>query len=263
MRPVNIEKRRDTERLLVGVILAVLFHLLLFFIVEYGGFFLADEEAEYIGPIFVELADVTSIPEAAKVQSSEKQEEERPPLETTEAEAVDDSSTPRETQPPSDRATPGDKGQFDLPTSQETESTSETFPETEGESVPETYTPIPKTAPTVLEESVYDGKDSSSDFTIRMSDKSDKARPVWRFPIELPEWVVNQKVKLEVTFSFIVGTDGRITYMYLDKLSGYDDVDRAVRDSLMGSRSGQGWQFSNPIRKERIMGSFTYRTNQR
>ena len=254
---MNIEKRRDTERLLVGVILAVLFHLLLFFIVEYGGFFLADEEAEYIGPIFVELADVTSIPEAAKVQSSEKQEEERPPLETTEAEAVDDISTPRETQPPSDRATPGDKGQFDLPTSQETESTSETFPESEGESVPETYTPIPKTAPTVLEESVYDGKDSSSDFTIRMSHKSNRAKPVFRLRINLPEWVVNQKVKLEVTFSFIVGTDGMITHVYLDESSGHADIDRAVRDSLLK------WKFSNPIRKERIMGSFTYRTNQR
>ena len=68
---MNIEKRRETERLFVGVILAVLFHLLIFLFVEYGGFFLTDDEAEYIGPVFVELGDVTSIPEAAKVESPE------------------------------------------------------------------------------------------------------------------------------------------------------------------------------------------------
>jgi len=254
---MNIEKRRETERLLVGVILAVLFHLLLFLIVEYGGFFLTDEEAEYFGPVFVELADVTSIPEAAKVESPEKQEEERPPVETPEAEAVDETSTPRETQTPPDRNTAGDKGHSDLPTVQDTESTPESRPESEGESVPETYTPIPKTAPTVRDDSVYDGKDSSSDFTINMSDKSDKARPIFRLNVRLPEWVANQKVKLEVTFSFIVGTDGMITHVYLDKSSGYDDVDRAIEQSLLK------WKWTNPIRKERIMGSFTYRTNQR
>jgi outer membrane biosynthesis protein TonB len=45
--------------------------------------------------------------------------------------------------------------------------------------------------------------------------------------------------------------------VYLDESSGHADIDRAVRDSLLK------WKFSNPIRKERIMGSFTYRTNQR
>ena len=123
--------------------------------------------------------------------------------------------------------------------------------------MPETYTPIPRTAPTILEESVYGGKDSSSDFTIRMSDKSDRAKPVFTLRINFPEWVVNQKVKLEVTYSFIVGTDGMITHVYLDESSGHADVDRAVRDSILK------WKFSNPIRKERIMGTFTYKTNQR
>ena len=142
-------------------------------------------------------------------------------------------------------------------TSQSKEPTPESLPETKGEADPETYTPIPRTAPTVLEESVYDGKDSGSDFTIRMSDKSDKARPIFRQIVDLPRWVALQNVKLEVTFSFIVGTDGMITHVYLDKSSGYNDVDRAVERSLLK------WKFSNPIRKERIMGTFTYRTNQR
>ena len=65
-----------------------------------------------------------------------------------------------------------------------------------GETVPETYTPIPKTAPTVLEENVYDGLDGSSTFTIRMSGWADKAKPVFRLRVNLPEWVVNQKVKV-------------------------------------------------------------------
>ncbi len=253
---MNIEKRREAERLSLGVILAVLIHLLIFLIIEYGGFFLPAEEAEYIGPVFVELADVTSIPEAAKVESPDKQED-KPLLETTEADAVDKTSTPRETAPSTDRATPGDKGESDLLTSQDREPTPERLPETKGEAEPEASTPIPKTAPTVLEESVYDGKDHSSDFTIRMSDKSDKARPIFRQIVDLPRWVVSQNVKLEVTFSFIVGTDGMITHVYPDKSSGYKDVDRAVERSLLK------WKFSNPIRKERIMGTFTYRTNQK
>jgi TonB family protein len=253
---MNIEKRKETERLSVGVVLAVLIHLLLFLIIEYGGFFLTPEEADYIGPVFVELADVTSIPEAAKVESPDKPED-RPLLETTEADAVDESSTPRETAPATDRATSGEKGESDLLTSKDAEPTPERFPETRGETDPETYTPIPRTAPTVRDDSIYDGKDSSSDFTIRMSDKSDKARPIFRQLVDLPRWVVSQNVELEVTFSFIVGTDGMITHVYLDKSSGYKDVDRAVERSLLK------WKFSNPIRKERIMGAFTYRTNQR
>jgi outer membrane biosynthesis protein TonB len=254
---MKFEKRKEMERLALSVFLACLFHLLLFVIVEYGGLFQKEKEADYIGPLFVELAEVTSIPEAAKVESPEKQPEKLPPVETVKPEKVEEPSVERDAAAKPEKEAPGDKGRSDIPTVKKAESSPESLPEAEGESVPETYTPPPKTAPTVIDESIYDGKDRSNEFTVRMSDKADKAKPNFKIPIELPEWVTTQNMRLEVTFSFIVGTNGMITYLHLDEPSGYDEVDRAVQDSLLK------WKFTKPFEKDRIMGTFTYRTRPR
>ena len=84
-------------------------------------------------------------------------------------------------------------------------------------------------------------------------DFSVASRIVW-IPVELPEWAASQGLSLEVTFSFIVGIRGDVTHIELDKSSGYEDVDRAVM------RSFRRWKFTNPLIKDRIVGTYTYRT---
>lgn len=254
---MKLEARKEIERLALSVFLAGLFHVLLFLAIEYGGLFRKEKEADYIGPLFVELADVTSIPEAAKVESLEKQPEKLPPVETVKPLKVDETSLEKDVAAKPKKETSEDKGKSDIPTVRKTESAPESLPEAEGENIPETYAPIPKTAPLVIEESIYNGKDKNNEFTVQMSDKADKAKPNFWIPVELPEWVVKQGLSLEMSFSFIVGIRGDVTYISMDKSSGYGDVDRAVM------RSFRKWQFTNPLVKDRITGTYIYRTRTR
>ena len=165
------------------------------------------------------------------------------------------SSEQPEIEKPEEQPAIGDKGESELPSTKTEKPIAELVQEAR-ESTAQTTPPV-KTTPTVRDESFYEGKDRSIEFTIKMGRFSDKAKPNWRMPIRLPEWAEEQELKAVIIYSFLVGPDGKISYLHVDKTSGYRDVDRAVAASL------REWQFAHQaFGREHAEGTITLRINQ-
>ena len=113
--------------------------------------------------------------------------------------------------------------------------------------------PEPETPPVPKEEFLYSGEDKTGEFVIEMGNTTDKAKPVFRIPVVISNRLSRDFQKAEVKLSFIVGPDGAIEDVYLDKSSGNVEIDMAVMESVLQ------WKFSNPFLADRIVGSFTYR----
>jgi len=255
---MNLERRKQLERLGVAALAAVLFHAALVLVLELGRFIQVEEEGEYIGPVYVELSDVTRIPDTARVEGEESEAEETAPEEPERPEERPEARPDEPEEPPDaadpDRA-PRTEGGSPVSTARTDEAADEPPPESQPREAPEAYRPAEKAPETA--DNVYSGSDEGNEFTVEMRGRADRAQPAWRIDVDLPDWVDRKDAELEVTFSFIVDTEGRIIHLHLDRSSGHKDVDEAVRRALAQ------WKFSNPFGKERITGTFTYRTNTR
>ena len=99
--------------------------------------------------------------------------------------------------------------------------------------------------------------EKASEYIIKIGDKSDKARPAFRFiPLteELYGWVNEEGKELEVVISFIVEPDdGRISHLNIDESSGNKDLDNAI------AKTFRKWRLADTTGKDRILGTFTYR----
>ncbi len=252
---MDASKRKEAERISVSVVAAVVLHLGVFFAVEYAGLIVVEDPVEYIGPILVELADVTSISQLVKVESPEAVDPDRQPLDEPEKTEQQPSAIEPESVETEHQDTTGAEGASEE-VAAETENDA-VLPESAPKTTPRT-SPPPKTAPEIFDESIYSGRDAANSFSVAMDRKTNRAKPDFRVPVELPDWVESQKVKLkEIVLSFIIGGDGYIIELHVDESSGFDDVDRAVTESV------RKWKFSNPIsRNERIMGTLTYGVNR-
>jgi TonB family protein len=247
-----VARRKDAERLALGLALAMVFHAALFLVLHFGKLLIVEDIGGYLGPITVQLDVPPSLPvkttgetEEAPPRDQPEPEESEKPVEQVEPEK------PVESPIEKPETLAGDAGPSDvLPVEKETEET----PEAESESSEPPYEP-PEAKPQQPEDAhIFSQTDKSGgEFTVEMANKTNSAKPAIRIPIELPSWVYEKKEKLEVTFSFVVGGDNRITYLNVDKSSGHKDFDDAVIRSL------REWAFSNPTSQERILGTFTYR----
>ena len=255
---MRLATRREMERGLGSLTLALLFHLLIYLLIEYGGVILPEKEAGYIGPVLVQLTDVTSIPRTAKVKGEEPALKEQPALEPKETVKSEQPSTMEsKTQPAKGPEVVGDKGASDLSAVKTEKPVPERVLEAKG-STSEGSPPV-KTAPVVADQSFYEEKSQGLELTIKMGNTSDKAKPMFRPALRssLPDWVIRQEVKAVVIVSFLVGSDGYITNLNIDKSSGYTDIDQAVVQSM------RVWKFSNPTGRENVPGTTTIRTNQK
>jgi len=252
---MKLATRKETERMLLSLLIAVVIHTLIFLIIEYADFLTIEKPAEYVGPMVVELSEVTIVPEPVKPVEEEtkpeeepfKEEPEAPPREPLPAEEV----TPEEKTVPEtvDREGPSDIA----PTPRE-----ETKPQPLPEAKPETPSGVatpPVPTPLEAKEHIYNGKDQSNEFMIKWGSIGTAPKLIWEISVaqDLPDWVRGIEKPLEITFSFIIGPNGRISHINLDKSSGYPDIDRIVANNLMEAK------FSIPVQRERVDGTFTYR----
>ena len=218
---MSLIRRKEIERMGISLSAAVLVHLVLFFAAEYFGVFVSEPAPDRSGPLHVGLQDAAVAldptgPGSRTAQKLHSLSSEQPKIEET---------------------------------------ISEARPDPRPESVPASSQPV-RSDSDVTDESTFSGKDRSNSFTVKMGSRSDRARPAFRLPVELPEWLRGKELKLELSLSFVAGKDGKIVDLYVHKSSGFADVDRAVAKSILK------WKFSNPIMIDRILGTFAYRINQ-
>jgi TonB family protein len=246
--------KKEKERLLISVFIALLLHVGLFLMIEYGDFLPEGEPAEYIGPMTVEISEYTVIPEPFKEQPQAEEPVEQPPSE--EQEIVDEEPMQSEQTP---ETTEQVREAEDQPVEQDGQKT--TPAESEDQAIAESSETssyeVPTPSPAEDEEKqkhTFNGTDEGNEFSIQMGSISDIAKPNIGPSIaeQLPQTVKGLDKSVEVIFSFILGPDGKITRLYMDKSSGYPEIDRAIRSTLLQ------WKFSRPIREERVEGEFTY-----
>jgi protein TonB len=247
--------KKDRERVSLSIAIAVSLHIALFLILEYGEFIKVEPPAEYVGPMEVEISQVTNIPEPAE-EPSETTAEEEPFVEEPEApeeepQVAPETETQAETTEPRDSEAVTEQPSPEPAVPEEPEA-EQTQPEAEAE--PEYTVPTPPEAQPETPENEYNGTDQGNEFHIQMSSIAKTAKPNIGPSIaaNLPEVAETLEEQVTVTFSFILGPDGTITYLHLDESSGYREIDRAVERTL------RQWKFSRPIKQDRVTGEFTY-----
>ena len=308
---MRMDRQKEIERVGIAAVAAIIIHLAVFLVVEYGKFLTIDDFAGYIGPLTVGFEELVPTPHLTdsdepqpeqppaetRDEPEEPSESEQPPVAEAEdvepAEIVDEPPQQPPQEPPvesveSDAAADTTLGEPepqepDQQTAEvtEQEQSSDMVPPTPREAVsqpakpaaqeavekvakpvpeqmPQTVEPAKSTPHVVEPDHIFLGKDDMNEFSVEMVNKSHRAKPAIRIRPELPRWVEDEQKKLVVVFSFILDANGRITYLNLDKSSGYQDVDTAIAQALM-PRDGNGWQFSRPAGDERVMGKLTYR----
>lgn len=244
----------EKQRIILSVFIAFAVHIVLFLIFEYGNFIKLGEPAEYVGPMIVEISEVTTIPETKEAADSEPEVTEEPVVEEPEAEPTEPEYEEEPTTEPIQEKTTEREEQTesstDVPTTDES-ATEETTPERdESYTVPTPPRPEPEDQP-----DQYNGTDQGNEFQIKLGSLAISPQPNIGPSIaaELPSNLSSMFTrKTEVTFSFIIGPDGMITHIYKEKSSGNERIDRIIRDTLLR------WKFSRPVRQERVEGEFTY-----
>ena len=312
---MKIDRQKEIERIGASFLLAILFHMVIFLLIEYGDLFVIEEYEGYIGPLSVGFEELLPTPVSTEVEEPGSDLEERQIEELTLEEAmsedavskeslsddsvVADATEPEIEAPPLEQSFPGIEEKTQEPSpigdaatppehtetaevSEESADTDLVLPEQSklpsSESKPETLSPkaneneraqsdeieaLPQAIPQAIpfkDDSVHEGRDNITQFTIKMQEKSHIAKPAFRFQIRLPEWVEEEGIELELVIQFITGPDGQIIELDIIKSSGHDDVDNAVLFSMMPP-GGNAWQFSKPPDEDRIIGKITYRIN--
>lgn len=252
---MNFARRKETERFAFSFSMALLFHLAIFLVLYFGRFLLVEDTGGYLGPITVMLDEPMSLPTKTTGDTPQAPPQEQPKeTEKTTDPASPDAEKMVETPSKQPDSLVGDAGKSDvLPA--KTADTSETrVPD----AAPASTEPLFKVQDAAPEEETYiftDRDPSGGEVSIKMSRKSDKASPIIRLPVELPDFVTREGRKLEAVLSFVVAADGYLVDLHLDKSSGFEDVDNAIIASM------QKWKLSNPTPGQKVVGTFTYRIN--
>ncbi len=247
-------EKKETERFLIAIAGAVIIHIVLFLIIEYTDIVRVEEPAEFVGPMVVEISQVTTIPESSEEAEQIEPVEEEPFVEDPDAlpaepEAAPEDTTEERTSPDTDAPTVEEEAEEVVPPTNQSTTAEEAE---EGETdyiVPTPPEEQPETPP-----NEFNGSDAGNEFSIELGSVADSAQPIIGPSIaaSLPGWTENVNRRIEITFSFFIGPDGKITHLYLEKSSGYDEIDRIVRNVL------RDWKFSRPLRRERVEGEITY-----
>ena len=246
-------EKKETERILIAIAGAVIIHIVLFLIIEYTDIVRVEEPAEFVGPMVVEISQVTTIPESSEEAEQIEPVEEEPFVEDQDAlpaepEAAPEETTEERTSPDTDAPTVEEEAEEVEPLADES-----TTAESEEDETGYNERTQPEEQPkTPLNE--YNGDDKGNEFSIELSSVTDSAQPIWETSVAeyLPAWTENVERKIEITFSFTIGPDGKITDLYLEKSSGYDEIDQIVQRVI------RDWKFSRPLRRERVEGEITY-----
>ena len=232
---MNPAKKQDRKRLLVSFVYALGVHAVIFLAIGLSGLLQQDTEGEFFGPLNITISDYTSFPDPARVEGV--------PVEGPEIEELPVPDKPRDQEAP----VPGERSL----TNDQADSRNQTEPQ---ESTEESYVPPqPRQTPDVQDPHIFSDSDRFGEYTIIMGNRSDRAKPNWTFPVILPAWIVREASKAEVVLSFILAPDGSVEDVYLDKSSGYPQLDNLLIASV------RAWKFSNPTGSERVIGTFTYK----
>jgi TonB family protein len=246
-------EKKETERILIAVAGALVIHIALFLIIEYTDIVRTEEPAEFVGPMIVEISQVTTIPESAEEADQVEPVEEEPFVEDPEAlpaepEAAPEDTTEERTSPDTDAPTVEEEAKEVVPPTEQS-TTAEESEEGDTDYIVPTPQEQPETPP-----NEYNGSDAGNEYSIELGSVADSAQPIIGPSIaaSLPDWTEDVERKIEIVFAFIIGPDGIITHLSLEKSSGYDEIDRIVRNVL------RDWKFSRPLRRERVEGEITY-----
>lgn len=230
---MQIAEKRDLQRSLLAAAAALALHALIFLAVELGHLLRFESEGPAYGAMFVDISDLS--PDAGVLSRPET----APPA----PEKKPDAPRPEEPDGPvTDLSVTDPKAVPQVPARK-----------------PEEKKPVTAPAPAAPPANLYSVKEANgSTLGVEMGNKTDKAKPNWRTGIILPKWVLDEKIKLYVVISFVVGKDGFLSAEpVIEESSGYPDVDEAVKRAMMS-----GWKFSNPTDSNYSVGKLTYKVNQ-
>lgn len=250
---MTIVQRQEAERIIISVFLAIAAHSIVFLILHFSNAIVVEDLHDRSGPIFIRSIVVSTGPSSIESgmqlagQQAAVDENILPAAELPEA--GESRAVPRE-DPPTEQAVV--HGTATEPTGQIQEDRPAP-PRIEEPRPPQTGDIVQPAA--VVEEHIFTGSDQGADYRIQMDKKTRKAQPAIRIPVNLPAWVNEREIEIEVVLSYVLDGDGRVTELTVNRSSGYNDVDEAVKRAFLL------WKFPNPKGEDRITGTFTYKVN--